>query len=140
MIQERHGELVGYRKRPKFGDRYHVKSTRTAPTETLTLSRELRLYPILQFWALSVNFKISIFDVFRADALIIDCRGTKCGILNMHGFEDDQFFQLGTAYKFILVSESNSCRDPKCGYGFGLTIGLASRLGGDQSPRTRLAF
>lgn len=110
-------EFVGYDAKPRFGDRFNVGSTRTAPTEALTSSSELPPYPVLQFWTVSVHFEIYKFDVFEASAAIIDCKGIKCGRLSMDGFEDDEFFQPGASYEFILVSQSGSSADPGCGCG-----------------------
>jgi hypothetical protein len=110
-------DFVGYRARSSFGGRLDVNSTRTAPTEALNIKGKLPSYPILQFWTLSVHFKIYKFDVFQASAAIVDCYGTKCGSLSMDGFEDDEFFQLGAPYEFILISESNSSKCSDCEYG-----------------------
>lgn len=104
----------GWRHPPGIGHRVRVKSTVTAPTEDLIFLTELPSYPLLQFWTVSVYLKILHFDVFDATAHIVVGGDDKRGELKMDGFGDDEFFQPGQIYEFILVSERFELSRAEC--------------------------
>ncbi|KAJ4263510.1 hypothetical protein NW762_006329 [Fusarium torreyae] len=108
-------EYVGYRTRHAFGDgRYipkRLKTMRTMPTQEVSFSREMPSYPILQFWTLSLFYRISDVDVFRATAYFKDSNQGKCGFVWLDSFEETTFFESRGPFEIILLSEaySNAC-------------------------------
>jgi hypothetical protein len=61
---------------------------------------------MLQFWTLAVYFTIADFEIFTAEAAVLDNHQRRCGVLTMDSFEEDTFFKSGVQYEFILLSES----------------------------------
>ncbi|KAM5387017.1 hypothetical protein ACJZ2D_000310 [Fusarium nematophilum] len=90
-------EHVGYRTRRAFSDGRHVprrlNTRRTMPTEEVSFSRTVPPYPILQFWTLSLFYRISDIDVFMATGYLADSNHVKCGFVWLDGFEETTFFE-----------------------------------------------
>lgn len=104
-------EYLGYRdRRPFFDGRpafEQLNIKRTAPTEDVSFSRTVPTYPILQFWTLSVFYKIKNIDVFAATSYLVDRNKNKCGFVWLDGFEETTFFESDGPFNFILLSESD---------------------------------
>ncbi|KAM0549939.1 hypothetical protein ACHAPJ_009186 [Fusarium lateritium] len=105
-------DYVGYRTRRAFGDGRCVptelETMRTMPTQELSFSLDVPSYPILQFWTLSLFYRISDIDVFLATAYLRDSNQTKCGFVWLDGFEETTFFESQGPFELILLSEAYS--------------------------------
>ncbi|KAG9505214.1 hypothetical protein J7337_002180 [Fusarium musae] len=103
-------EYAGYRQRRPFSDGRHVPrqldTRRTVPTEQVSFSREVPSYPILQFWNLSLFYRIFDIDVFRAIGYLQGSNSKKCGYVWLDGFEETEFFESGGSFEIILLSEA----------------------------------
>ncbi|KAI1027142.1 hypothetical protein LB504_007924 [Fusarium proliferatum] len=106
-------EYVGYRQRRPFSDGRYVPdqldTRRTMPTEEVSFSREVPSYPMLQFWTLSLVYRLFDIDVFRATGCLQDSNNKKCGFVFLDGYEETDFFKLGDFFEIILLSET--CRE-----------------------------
>ena len=102
-------EHVGYGKRRPFQapNTLRVATSRTAPTENLCFNPPPLKYPLLQFWTLSVFYKIGNFKVFEGRADVLTEREA-CGEITLDGFEETLFFDSGGIFEFILLSEWSS--------------------------------
>ena len=109
-------KYIGYRSTSEFGNRHQLATTRTSPTHNLSFERPVPSYHMLQFWTLSAHFRLGDIEAFKAQADIVDRNGTKCGWLWMDGFEDDEFFQTGLGYEFILLSDGEYKKCTACEY------------------------
>ncbi|KAF5613802.1 uncharacterized protein FSUBG_414 [Fusarium subglutinans] len=102
---------AGYRYRRPFSVGRHVPrrldTRRTMPTEQVSFSRGLPSYPILQFWTLSLFYRISGVDVFRATGYLQDSNNKKCGFVWLDGFEETEFFESRAPFEIILLSEAS---------------------------------
>ena len=101
-------EYVGYRGRSPFYCPCPLSfaTTRTLPTDDITLESTARTYPILQFWTLSVYFNIKITDSIKSGASIIDRFGHDCGALHLDGLEETNFFNSAGPFEFIALSKA----------------------------------
>jgi hypothetical protein len=101
--------FIGYRQRSPFGNRHSLgfSTSRTTPTESLRFELAIPQYPLLQFWTLAVYYNISDFEVFKAEAYILDNQQTKCGSMYMDGYEDSTFFESKGPLEFIVLSEAD---------------------------------
>ncbi|KAM0083924.1 hypothetical protein ACKRZS_003869 [Fusarium odoratissimum] len=103
-------EYVGYRRRRPFSDGRYVPrqldTRRTMPTEHMSFSREVPSYPMLQFWTLSLFYRIFDIDVFRATGYLQDSNNRKCGFVWLDGFEETNFFESHGSFEIILLSEA----------------------------------
>ncbi|KAF4617082.1 hypothetical protein G7Y89_g15067 [Cudoniella acicularis] len=82
-------------------------TVRTAPTEDLGFEVAISVYPLLQFWTLSVFYTISEINVFSGDASLVDKSGRQCGRISLDNFESSTYFELPGPFECILLSESN---------------------------------
>ncbi|KAF5666707.1 hypothetical protein FDENT_12290 [Fusarium denticulatum] len=102
-------QYVGYRHRRPFADGRHVPrqldTRRTMPTKKVSFSREVPSYPMLQFWTLSLVYRIFDIDVFRATGYLQDSNNKKCGFVFLDGFEETDFFEPCGFFEIILLSE-----------------------------------
>ncbi|KAF5532526.1 hypothetical protein FMEXI_12326 [Fusarium mexicanum] len=102
----------GYRGRRSFSDGRdfprQLDTRRTIPTEQVSFSREVPSYPMLQFWTLSLFYRISDIDVFRATGYLEDSNRVKSGFVWLDGFEETDFFESHAhgSFEIILLSES----------------------------------
>ncbi|KAF5718556.1 hypothetical protein FMUND_5137 [Fusarium mundagurra] len=100
----------GYRHRSAFSDNRYVPgqldTRRNMPTEHVSFSREVPSYPMLQFWTLSLFYRIFDLDVFRATGYLEDSNKKKCGYVWLDGFEETEFFESHDAFEIILLSEA----------------------------------
>ncbi|KAF5965910.1 hypothetical protein FBULB1_11988 [Fusarium bulbicola] len=101
---------AGYRGRRPFSDGRYVPrqldTRRTMPTEQVSFSREVPSYPTLQFWTLSLFYRISDIDVFRATGYLEDSNRVKSGFVWLDGFEETEFFESHDSFEIILLSET----------------------------------
>lgn len=68
-------------------------------------------YQLLQFWTLSVYFRLGAIDVLKATATVLGKDNILCGAIYLDHFEDSAFFDTSRSYQIILLSES---RQPLC--------------------------
>lgn len=105
-------EYIGYRNRRPFADGRRLTGNRdtrrTMPTEDVSFSRTVPLYPILQFWTMSLFYNISDIDVFMATGHLADSNNNKCGRVWLDGFEETTYFESQGPFEVILLSESYS--------------------------------
>ncbi|KAF5599432.1 hypothetical protein FPANT_3409 [Fusarium pseudoanthophilum] len=111
-------EYVGYRQRCPFSDGRYVPrqlgTSRTMPTEQISFSREVPSYPILQFWTLSLFYRIFDIDVFKGTGFLEDTNCKRCGFVFLDGFEETGFFESHGSFEIILLSEAHL--NPFIGY------------------------
>ncbi|KAF5631511.1 hypothetical protein F25303_9670 [Fusarium sp. NRRL 25303] len=107
-------EYAGYRHRRSFPKGRYVPdqldTRRTVPTEEVSFSREVPSYPMLQFWTLSLFYRISDVDVFRGTGCLQDSNNKKCGFVFLDGFDETEFFESCGPYEIILLSETSNPR------------------------------
>ncbi|KAH6959507.1 heterokaryon incompatibility protein-domain-containing protein [Fusarium avenaceum] len=105
-------EYVGYRRRRLFSDGRHahrqLNTKRTMPTEQVTFSRPVPTYPLLQFWTLSLFYRIFDINVFSGTAYLEDSKKARCGFVYLDGFEETTFFESQGPFEVILLSEARS--------------------------------
>ncbi|KAF4989058.1 hypothetical protein FGRMN_9388 [Fusarium graminum] len=105
-------EYVGYRTRHPFADKRYVPerlvTRRTMPTEQISFSREVPTYPLLQFWTLSLFYRISDINVFEGTGHLMDSNQKKCAFVYLDGFEETTFFDSRGPLEVILLSEAYS--------------------------------
>ncbi|KAF5571126.1 hypothetical protein FPHYL_642 [Fusarium phyllophilum] len=101
---------AGYRRRRPFADGRHIPrrldTRRTLPSEQVSFSREVPSYPMLQFWTLSLFYRISDIDVFNATGYLQDSNHNKCGFVRLDGFGETEFFESRGFFEIILLSEA----------------------------------
>ncbi|UKZ80354.1 hypothetical protein TrVFT333_008112 [Trichoderma virens FT-333] len=100
---------AGYRQRRRFQPPQTstgplIASTRTYPTEHLPSELSPFPYPILQFWSLSVYFKLCPDDIFMGSAFIINRSGMRIGTITLDGLDAGTFFNWQTVFEFALLS------------------------------------
>ncbi|CCT66432.1 related to tol protein [Fusarium fujikuroi] len=104
-------EYAGYRHRRPFRDGRYVPNQldtrQTMPTEEVSFSREVPSYPMLQFWTLSLFYRISDVDVFRGTGCLQDSNTKNCGFVFLDGFDETEFFESRDSYEIILLSETS---------------------------------
>ncbi|PMD13246.1 HET-domain-containing protein [Hyaloscypha hepaticicola] len=94
---------VGYPPtRHSFPDLGH----QTLPTALDYSAMAVPQYPILQFWTVSVFYRVSDVNVSRGYASLVDREGKKCGTLAIDYYEEMDFFESGGPFEFILLSHS----------------------------------
>lgn len=102
----------GYRERRPFhlpeGLPRSISSARTYPTEDLPFELPKFGYPILQFWTLSINFKLQVEDIFEETALILGLEGAEVGTVDLDGHDEPTFFESTDLFEFIVLSGSLS--------------------------------
>lgn len=107
--------FAGYRERRPFSpERYdaaRLDTSRTAPSETVSFSRDVPPYHILQFWTISTFYTISGIDVFDATGDLVDSNGEICGFVSLDGFEQTTYFESQTHFEAILLSEQQFVPD-----------------------------
>ncbi|KAI0184390.1 heterokaryon incompatibility protein-domain-containing protein [Xylaria flabelliformis] len=99
----------GYRRRRSFTSQYSLgfPTTRTSPSEVTIEATILPSYPLLQFWTLSVHYKLSDIDVLRARAKVINRKGKVLGNLYLDNFDETEFFDsTEDAYEFIVLGKT----------------------------------
>lgn len=98
----------GYRKRRPFScpPGVVVNPARTYPTEDLTNNPiPMTVYPLLQFWTLSVHFHIQLLDnALTGVADIVSAKGTRVGTVYLDGVEETAIFASHDTFEFILLS------------------------------------
>lgn len=108
-----HGpNYVGYQRRNPFVCSYirTVATKRTQPTEeiyeqTIASSKTVRPYNLLQFWTLSLFFRVRIVDSIQGEAFVWDSLHDRpCGRLFLDGLEDSQFHEYDGAFEIIVLS------------------------------------
>ncbi|KAF5980922.1 hypothetical protein FCOIX_4568 [Fusarium coicis] len=103
-------KYAGYRQRRPFSDGQYVPrqldTRRTMATDEMSFSGEVPSYPILQFWTLSLFYRIFDIDVFQAIGCLQDSNNKKCGFVWLDGFEETEFFDSGGSFEIILLSEA----------------------------------
>ncbi|KAF5233899.1 hypothetical protein FANTH_12406 [Fusarium anthophilum] len=103
-------KYTGYRHRRPFSHDRHVPrrldTRRTMPTEHVSFSREVPSYPMLQFWTLSLFYRIFDIDIFRATGYLQDSNNKKCGFVFLDGFEEMELFESHSSFEIILLSEA----------------------------------
>jgi hypothetical protein len=99
-------EYHGYRQRHPFpaSAQLHITSTRTYPSETLPFELPTTGYHLLQFWTLSVHFKLQTEDLFAGSASILTKHGIVVGTIYLDGIEESAFFDSQFRFEFILLS------------------------------------
>lgn len=101
---------LGYRDRSRFSDgrqtSKQLDTRRTMPTEEVSFSRVTPVYPLLQFWTISVFYNITNIDVFEATGYLTDLDNVQCGFALLDGFEETTFFESKGPFEVILLSES----------------------------------
>lgn len=98
---------VGYRDRYRFQVPVALPfpTIRTQPRDDPNIAVAAHTYPILQFYTLSVYFKIEMIDRIEGKALVVDRFGDPCGTLSLDGFEETTFFHSPDSFEMIVVSE-----------------------------------
>jgi hypothetical protein len=100
----------GYRQRRPFQSRQlHLLSIQEFPTvatEKLPYELPAIRYHLLQFWTLSVRFKLKTEDAFRGSASIVTRSGARVGTIYLDGTEESAFFDSQEPFEFILLSIS----------------------------------
>ncbi|KAF4458054.1 hypothetical protein F53441_129 [Fusarium austroafricanum] len=81
---------------------------RTMPSERVFFSRALPSYPLLQFWTISLFYKIIEIDVFKATGYLSDSNQMNCGFVWLDGFEETTLFESHDPCEIILLSEAYS--------------------------------
>jgi len=76
------------------------------PVKGAQFERSVPDYAMLQFWTIAVFYRIDSFDVMEGIANLSDKSGKRCGTLRMDSFEEDDYFNLGSIYEFILLARS----------------------------------
>ncbi|KAK3937485.1 heterokaryon incompatibility protein-domain-containing protein [Diplogelasinospora grovesii] len=96
----------GYRRRHPFQApaQLHISSIRTYPTADLPFGLPTTAYHLLQFWTLSVYFKLQIRDIFAGTASILTAQGIPVGTIYLDGIEERTFFDSQDPLEFILLS------------------------------------
>ncbi|CEI41861.1 unnamed protein product [Fusarium venenatum] len=77
-------------------------------TEQVWFPRKVPSYPLLQFWTLSLYYKIVDIGVFTAVAHPEDSNKATCGFVSLDGFEETTFFETPGPFEIILLSEARS--------------------------------
>jgi hypothetical protein len=72
-----------YRRRRSFQApaQLHISLNRTYPTEALSFELPAVRSPFLQFWTLSVYFRLGTKDLFAAEAPILTAKGSEAGMI-----------------------------------------------------------
>ncbi|RDL32964.1 uncharacterized protein BP5553_08403 [Venustampulla echinocandica] len=107
----------GYRRRRSFQApaELHISSNRTYPTEALSFELPAIRFHFLQFWTLSVYFKLGTKDLFAAEARILTAKGSEAGMIDLNGIEESTFFDSQTPFEFILLSSAWTDDDHEVG-------------------------
>jgi hypothetical protein len=74
----------------------------TIPTEPLPVQLPATEYHLLQFWALSVHFKLQTKDALEGTAFILDEEGARLGCIKLDGIEESAFFDSPDSFEFIV--------------------------------------
>ncbi|CAM1507782.1 Fc.00g046300.m01.CDS01 [Cosmosporella sp. VM-42] len=82
----------------------NISTLRTLPTEDIAFTVPIPSYPLLQFWTVSVFFKLDETDVFRATSKLVGRDGSHCGDVTLDGYEETTFFDSQEPFEFILIS------------------------------------
>lgn len=90
----------------------NVDSVRTHPTQHLPPDIPVLEYPTLQFWTLSLRFKLWIKDIFSGTACIIGTQGDEVGMITLDGVEDTTIFECTEPLEFILLSAYSLINGP----------------------------
>ncbi|KAL3590838.1 hypothetical protein FPOAC2_13040 [Fusarium poae] len=110
-FDESNMEYVGYRHRRPFRDGRYVPSqldtSQTMPTKQVSFPREVPSYFLLQFWTLSLFYKIVNIGVFTGVAYLKDSNKKKCGFVTLDGFGETTFFEPPGPFEVILLSEAH---------------------------------
>jgi hypothetical protein len=81
-----------------------VKTSRTAPTEAISLTARTPPYPLLQFWSISQFYKLGEINVFAGTCSLIGIDGKECGRMSLDGFEETTFFNSQAPFEVVLLS------------------------------------
>jgi hypothetical protein len=103
----------GYRQRHPFQDagQLHLPSTQTHPTDVYPLGFPAAEYHVLQFWTLSVHFKLQMKNVFDGSAFILGAHESPIGTIYLDGIEESTFFDSQGPFEFILLSGARRKED-----------------------------
>jgi hypothetical protein len=103
----------GYRERRHFEPLVPLSfaTLRTAPTEDLSSSIPASPYPLLQFWTLTVFYRIAEINVFKATCRLVGEDGINCGNMSLDGSEETTLFDSVEPLEIILLSESEGRRE-----------------------------
>ncbi|KAI0533722.1 heterokaryon incompatibility protein-domain-containing protein [Xylaria digitata] len=98
----------GYRQRRSFVSQYQpgFPTSRTSPSNIFVEATILPSYQLLQFWTLSVYYKLSEIDAFTACATVVNREDMVLGSLNMNGFEETEFFDRTRVFEFIVLGKT----------------------------------
>jgi hypothetical protein len=103
----------GYRERRHFEPLVPLSfaTLRTAPTQDLSSSIPASPYPLLQFWTLTVFYRIAEINVFTATCRLVGEDGINCGNMSLDGSEETTLFDSVEPLETILLSESEGRRE-----------------------------
>ncbi|KAK1590359.1 heterokaryon incompatibility protein-domain-containing protein [Colletotrichum navitas] len=98
----------GYRKRQQFqppeGLLGGISVSRTHPTENLHYPLPRLGYPLLQFWTLSLNFKLRVKDIFVGVASIVARYGNVAGETRLDALDETSIHESEGPFEFALLS------------------------------------
>ena len=135
---------------PRGGERYPtqrytfqsnyitIPTTRTAPTPGLWPNgQDLRSYPILRFWTLSVWLKIDTIGVLGEETRLLDANGEDCGHVMIDGLDESHLDEAAAAeepVELILLSRTDMVTLRRLRMGYYVMIlewkdGVAERRG-----------
>ncbi|KAI0543951.1 heterokaryon incompatibility protein-domain-containing protein [Xylaria curta] len=106
----------GYRRRSSFASQYApgFSTSRTLPSDISLEATMLPSYPLLQFWTLSLYYKIGDIDALRACANVFSRKGEVLGSLYLDSFEETEYFDDTKTFEFIVLGKTpNKWRDLK---------------------------
>ncbi|KAI1174037.1 heterokaryon incompatibility protein-domain-containing protein [Nemania sp. FL0916] len=97
----------GYVERKSFANQYNpgFPTSKTSPSDVIIDASILPPYPLLQFWTLSVYYKLADINPFKAWAEVVDSQNETIGRLRMDTFEETEFFDSTEAFEFIILSQ-----------------------------------
>ena len=81
-----------------------ITTIRSAPTEHISFTSSPPNYPVLQFWTVSIFYKLGEIDVFMAEGHLIGKDGSDCGQILLDGFEETMLFDSQDPLEIILLS------------------------------------
>ncbi|KAI0120066.1 heterokaryon incompatibility protein-domain-containing protein [Nemania sp. FL0031] len=97
-----------YRKKKSFASQYHpgFATSRTSPSDITLQPNTIPSYTLLQFWTLSVFYRLFNIDPFRALADLVDRQGTVIGSLSLDSFEETEFFDNTEIFELIVLAKT----------------------------------
>lgn len=81
-----------------------IETLRTAPTEDIILTSNVLSYPLLQFWTVSLFYRLDNLDVFAARCSLVDVYDQEVGVVSLEGLEETNYFNHQEPFEVILIS------------------------------------